>query len=64
MSLLMLSSIGLVPVSQVISGAIGAWNLTFLFVSAGMLIVLVSIWTAFQPALVTFSESLSANNWF
>ena len=62
MSLLMLSSIGLVPVSQVISGAIGAWNLTFLFVSAGMLIVLVSIWTAFQPALVTFSESLSANN--
>jgi len=62
MSLLMLSSIGLVPVSQVISGAIGAWNLTFLFVSAGMLIVLVSIWTDFQPALVTFSESLSANN--
>ncbi len=61
MSLLMLSSIGLVPVSQVISGAIGAWNLTFLFVSAGGVIVLVSIWTAFQPAMVTFSESLSAN---
>jgi len=62
MSLLMLSSIGLVPVSQVISGAIGAWNLTLLFVSAGGLIVLAAIWTAFQPALVTFSESLSANN--
>ncbi len=62
MSLLMLSSIGLVPVSQVISGAIGAWNLTFLFVSAGGVIVLVTIWTAFQPAMVTFSESLSANN--
>jgi len=62
MSLLMLSSIGLVPVSQVISGAIGAWNLTFLFVSAGGVIVLVTIWAAFQPAMVTFSESLSANN--
>jgi MFS family permease len=64
MSLLMLSSAGLVPVSQSISGAVGAWNLTFLFVSAGGLIVLVAIWTAFQPALVTFSESLSANNRF
>jgi MFS family permease len=62
MSLLMLSSAGLVPVSQAISGAVGAWNLTLLFVSAGGLIVLVAIWTAFQPALVAFSESLSANN--
>ncbi len=60
MSFLMLSSIGLVPVSQAISGAISAWNLILLFVSAGGLIVLVTIWTAFQPALVTFSESLSA----
>ncbi|MBN1235176.1 MAG: MFS transporter [Methanotrichaceae archaeon] len=62
MSLLMLSSIGLVPVSQVISGAIGAWNFTLLFVSAGILIVLAAIWTAFQPAMVAFSESLSANS--
>jgi MFS family permease len=62
MSLLMLSSIGLVPVSQAISGAVSTWNLTLLFVSAGGLIVLVTIWTTFQPALVTFSESLSAKN--
>lgn len=60
MSLLMLSSAGLVPVSQAVSGAICAWNLTLLFVSAGGLIVLVTVWTAFQPALLTFSESLSA----
>jgi MFS family permease len=60
MSLLMLSSAGLVPVSQAISGAVCAWNLTLLFVSAGGLIVLVTIRTAFQPALLTFSESLSA----
>jgi hypothetical protein len=62
MSLLMLSSIGLVPVSQAISGAVSTLNLTLLFVLAGGLIVLVTIWTAFQPALLTFSESLSANN--
>jgi MFS family permease len=64
MSLLMLSSAGLVPVSQAISGALCAWNLTLLFVSAGGLIVLVTIWTALQPALITFSESLSAEHRF
>ncbi len=62
MSLLTLSSAGLVPVSQAISGAVVSWSLTLLFVLAGGLIVLVAIWTAFQPSLVTFSESLSANN--
>ncbi len=62
MSLLMLSSAGLVPVSQAISGAVGAWNLSLLFVSAGGLIMLVTSWTAFQPSLVTFSESLSTKN--
>jgi len=62
MSLLMLSSAGLIPVSQAISGAVITWNLILLFVLAGGLIVLVTIWTAFQPALVTFSESLSAQN--
>ncbi|VVB70056.1 Transmembrane secretion effector [uncultured archaeon] len=64
MSLLMLSSAGLVPVSQAISGAVCAWNLTLLFASAGGLIVLLTIWTAFQPALITFSESLSAEDQF
>ncbi len=62
MSLLMLSSAGLVPVSQAISGAVGAWNLTLLFVAAGGLIVLMTSWTAWQPALVTFSESLSGES--
>lgn len=62
MSLLMLSSAGLVPVSQAISGAVGAWNLILLFVVAGGLIVLVTSWTALQPALVTFSENLSGEN--
>jgi MFS family permease len=62
MSLLMLSSAGLVPVSQALSGAISSWNLTVLFVSAGALILLITSWTSLQPALVNFSESLSKGN--
>ena len=62
MSLLMLASAGLVPVSQAIAGAVSTWNLTLLFMAAGGLIVVVSGWVAFQPALVTFSESLSASS--
>ncbi len=62
MSLLMLSSIGLVPVSQVLAGVISTLSLTFLFVSAGGLIVLVTLWVAFQPALITIGESLTTND--
>ena len=58
----MLSSAGLVPISQAISGAVIAWNLMLLFVLAGGLIVLVVIWCARQPALVTFSDSLVAQH--
>jgi len=62
MSLVTLSSIGLVPVSQAISGAISTWNLTLLFVLAGSLIVLMTTWTAVQPGLVTFSQSLATGD--
>jgi MFS family permease len=61
MSLLMLSSTGLVPVSQALSGVIVAWNLSVLFLLAGGSIVLVTLWTALQPALETLSEDLLAN---
>ncbi len=60
MSLLTLSSAGLVPISQAIAGSLGAWNLTLLFVLAGGLILGMTIWTACQPALVTLSHSLVA----
>jgi MFS family permease len=61
MSLLTLSSAGLVPISQAIAGSLGAWNLTLLFVLAGGLILGMTIWTACQPALVTLSHSLVAS---
>jgi len=60
MSMVMLSSTGLVPISQAISGAVSKWSLTFLFAFAGVLVLLVTTWAAFQPGLKTFSESLSA----
>jgi hypothetical protein len=61
MSLLTLSSAGLVPISQALAGSLGAWNVTLLFGLAGGCLLLLTIWTAVQPALVTFSDSLAAN---
>ena len=59
MSLLMFSNTGLVPVSQAISGFVSKWDLTLLFASAGALVLLVTLWTAFQPAFKVFSESMT-----
>jgi MFS family permease len=59
MGLLMFSNTGLIPISQAISGVVSKWNLTFLFTSAGALVLLVTIWTAFQPELKGFSDSLT-----
>jgi len=61
MSVVTLSSAGLVPISQALAGSLGAWNVTVLFVLAGGLIGVVTLWTAVQPGLVTFSESLVGN---
>jgi MFS family permease len=60
MSILMFSNTGLIPISQAISGALSKWDLTLLFATAGALVILVTVWTAFQPELVAFSESLVA----
>ena len=60
MSMVMLSGTGLIPVSQAIAGAVSKWSLPALFVSAGVLVLLVAAWAAPQPGLKTFSESLTA----
>ncbi len=62
MSLLMFSNTGLVPVSQAISGAVIKWNLDLLFVSAGILVLLVTLWAVLQPALRVFSDSLASSS--
>lgn len=58
MSMMMLSSMGLIPLSQAISGAVGAWNLIALFALAGGLLVVVAVWLAFNPGLKTLSEQM------
>jgi MFS family permease len=58
MSIIMLSNTGLVPISQAISGAVSKWSLTMLFVGAGVLVLLVTLWTAPQPGLKTFSDNM------
>jgi MFS family permease len=60
MSMVMLAGNGLVPISQAISGAVLKWNLEFLFVTAGVLILLVTRWASLQPGLKIFSEGLAA----
>jgi len=59
MSMLLLSNIGLTPVSQAVAGAISKWNLTGLFISAGGLMVLLSFWMITQPSLRALSESMA-----
>jgi len=60
MSMVMLAGNGLVPISQAISGAVLKWNLEFLFVTAGILILLMTRWASLQPGLKIFSEGLAA----
>lgn len=60
MSLITFSSLGLVSVSQAISGAVGKWNLDALLLSAGALVLLVVAWTSTRPGLKVLSDSLAA----
>ncbi len=60
MSILMLSNTGLVPIAQALSGAVSKWSVAALFESAGALVMLLTLWTAFQPGLKEFSESLAS----
>jgi MFS family permease len=58
MSMVMLASMGLVPLSQIVSGVISRSDLTLLFVSSGGLILLTTLWAAFQPALKLLSNEM------
>ena len=60
MSLLVFASNGLWPVSQGISGAVSKWDLNLLFVSAGALVLLVTVWMAMQSGFKSFCNSLSS----
>jgi MFS family permease len=61
MSIVMLASMGLVPLSQVLSGMVSRWNLTGLFALGGSLILLTTLWAAFQPALKSLSREMAGD---
>ena len=58
MSLITFSSTGLAPISQAVAGVVSKWDLTLLFALSGALVLLVTVWMAFNPELKTFSASL------
>ncbi len=58
MSIVTLAGVGLVPVSQAISGALSKWSLDVLFMVSGCLTLLLGVWSIFQPALKSVSESM------
>jgi MFS family permease len=60
MSLILLAGVGLVPISQALSGAFIKLSLTGLFVGAGILMVLVAIWLVLQPVTSTIHQMLAA----
>lgn len=60
MSLMIFASSGLVPLSQLIAGALAKWNLDATLASAGTLAILVTIWAATRPQLTGFSAQLAA----
>jgi MFS family permease len=62
MSLILLANVGLVPISQALSGAFIKLSLTGLFVGAGILMVLVSVWLVLQPVTPTIHKMLAAES--
>jgi MFS family permease len=60
MSMLMLASTGLVPISQAIAGFVSRWSLTGLFFLAGLLVIGLAFWSSLQPAMKLLSENIAA----
>jgi MFS family permease len=59
MSILVLSSSGLVPISQALAGLLSKSNLTLMFAIPGALVVLVSAWMILQPDLKRLTMSMA-----
>jgi MFS family permease len=59
MSLVMLASVGLQPISQALTGAVIKLSLGGLFYGAGILMALVAVWLAIQPATHSMHQALA-----
>ncbi len=60
MSFMVFASSGLVPLSQMIAGTLGKWNLDLVMLGAGALSLVFTIWAATRSQLITFSTQLAA----
>jgi MFS family permease len=58
MSLVMVASYGLLPLSQALAGALSKWSLNMLFILSGAAMILLAAWSAFQPELYAAGEIL------
>ncbi len=61
MSLVMFASVGLIPISQAISGVLIKLSYTGLFVGAGILMIVIALWTAASPAMRMISAEVSVS---
>lgn len=57
--LFMFAGLGLVPISQAISGVISSFDVTYLFMSAGAMTALMTIWTSTRPAFAVISIEIA-----
>jgi hypothetical protein len=62
MSLVLLAGVGLVPISQALTGAFIKLSLTGLFVGTGILILLVAVWLALQPVIRSIHQLITAES--
>lgn len=61
MSLILLATLGLAPISQALTGALIKLSLFWLFEGAGVFMVLVALWLALQPVTRTFGQVLKTS---
>jgi MFS family permease len=59
MSMIFLANVGLVPVSQALSGVILKYNLSALFIGAGVLILVSCVWAALNPDSLLMGKEMS-----
>jgi Major Facilitator Superfamily len=62
MSLIIFASVGLVPVSQALSGAVASWSLTALFVGAAALLTAVVARAWFVPSLRSMGMEMASGS--
>jgi MFS family permease len=59
MSLVTLAGVGLAPISQALTGVLTKFSLSYMFVGAGILMLLTAVWLALQPVTRNIHQILA-----